>query len=43
MPSHRQQNGELPLCAVMWKVACKHQIALKDVGLTQDRTFKLKR
>lgn len=26
----------------MWKVACKHQIALKDVGLTQDRTVKLK-
>ena len=30
------KTGELPGCALLWKVACKHQIALKGIGVTQD-------
>jgi hypothetical protein len=39
-PSSSGKTGELPGCALLWKVACKHQIAMKGIGVTSDCRVK---
>jgi hypothetical protein len=40
--SSSRKTGELPGCALLWKVACKHQIAMKGIGVTSDCRVKPK-